>query len=285
MVDNEGNHDLQLTLCFDAIASVLARIEQQFKGKSDLEAYLKWEQKVELLFQYHNYSEIKKASIAMETLQVFAPLTKFLEMYQIKLELENISFMYTNAEDYTKVKRRVADLYKEHEKELMEERVIEEFEGGGAAPSFPPPLSSLNQKGQASFALIPVRENGRLQLNKVRIKRPEILYASREHGRLKMFLVPDQCDDDLEDEEEEEEPQQEFKVEEEEDESTSLVSEEEEEEEEEEVRVIVGDWKFNNNKIEGFMRCHHQLVNQSQNNNPHNHHHHNLNMYGVISIA
>lgn len=35
-------------------------------------------------------------------------------------ELENLSFMYTNAEDYAKVKRRVADLYKEHEKELEE---------------------------------------------------------------------------------------------------------------------------------------------------------------------
>jgi GTP pyrophosphokinase len=28
--------------------------------------------------------------------------------------------MYTNAEDYAKVKRRIADLYKEHEKELVE---------------------------------------------------------------------------------------------------------------------------------------------------------------------
>jgi GTP pyrophosphokinase len=35
-------------------------------------------------------------------------------------ELENLSFMYTNAEDYAKVKRRIADLYKEHEKELVE---------------------------------------------------------------------------------------------------------------------------------------------------------------------
>lgn len=35
-------------------------------------------------------------------------------------ELENLSFMYTNAEDYAKVKRRAADLYKEHEKELLE---------------------------------------------------------------------------------------------------------------------------------------------------------------------
>ncbi|KHG03658.1 relA [Gossypium arboreum] len=62
----------------------------------------------------------KQSSIAMETLQVFAPLAKLLGMYQIKSELENLSFMYTNPEDYAKVKRRVADLYNEHEKELVE---------------------------------------------------------------------------------------------------------------------------------------------------------------------
>lgn len=39
-------------------------------------------------------------------------------------ELENLSFMYTNAEDYAKVKRRVADLYKEHEKELLEVMLV-----------------------------------------------------------------------------------------------------------------------------------------------------------------
>ncbi|RVW59966.1 putative GTP diphosphokinase RSH1, chloroplastic [Vitis vinifera] len=62
----------------------------------------------------------KQVSIATETLQVFAPLAKLLGMYQIKSELENLSFMYTNAQDYAMVKRRVADLYKEHEKELVE---------------------------------------------------------------------------------------------------------------------------------------------------------------------
>ncbi|CAI8615136.1 unnamed protein product [Vicia faba] len=66
----------------------------------------------------------KQASIAMETLQVFAPLAKLLGMYQIKSELENLSFMYTNAEDYAKVKRRVADLFKEHEKDLLEANKI-----------------------------------------------------------------------------------------------------------------------------------------------------------------
>ncbi|KAF7818181.1 putative GTP diphosphokinase RSH1, chloroplastic isoform X1 [Senna tora] len=66
----------------------------------------------------------KQTSIAMETLQVFAPLAKLLGMYQIKSELENLSFMYTNPEDYAKVKRRVADMYKEHEKELLEANKI-----------------------------------------------------------------------------------------------------------------------------------------------------------------
>ncbi|KAG8663549.1 hypothetical protein MANES_01G222100v8 [Manihot esculenta] len=66
----------------------------------------------------------EESSIAMETLQVFAPLAKLLGMYQIKSELENLSFMYTNPQDYAKVKRRVADLYKEHEKELLEANKI-----------------------------------------------------------------------------------------------------------------------------------------------------------------
>ncbi|KAI8574780.1 hypothetical protein RHMOL_Rhmol01G0380600 [Rhododendron molle] len=64
------------------------------------------------------------ASIAKETLQVFAPLAKLLGMYQIKSELENLSFMYTNAQEYAKVKSRVAELYKEHEKELVEANKI-----------------------------------------------------------------------------------------------------------------------------------------------------------------
>lgn len=66
----------------------------------------------------------KQSSIAIETLEVFAPLAKLLGMYQIKSELENLSFMFTNAQEYAKVKRRVAELYKEHEKELIEANKI-----------------------------------------------------------------------------------------------------------------------------------------------------------------
>ncbi|CAL5344366.1 unnamed protein product [Camellia sinensis] len=39
-------------------------------------------------------------------------------------KLENLSFMYSNAQDYAKAKRRVAELYKKHEKELIEENKI-----------------------------------------------------------------------------------------------------------------------------------------------------------------
>ncbi|KAJ4957215.1 hypothetical protein NE237_013998 [Protea cynaroides] len=66
----------------------------------------------------------KQYSIASETLQVFAPLAKLLGMYQIKSELENLSFVYTNAEDHAKFKQRISDLYKEHEKELIEAKNI-----------------------------------------------------------------------------------------------------------------------------------------------------------------
>ncbi|KAH7666699.1 Guanosine-3'5'-bis(diphosphate) 3'-diphosphatase protein [Dioscorea alata] len=66
----------------------------------------------------------KQSSISLETLQVFAPLAKLLGMYQIKAELEFLSFMYTNAQEFTELKKRVEDLYKEHEKELMEAEKI-----------------------------------------------------------------------------------------------------------------------------------------------------------------
>lgn len=35
-------------------------------------------------------------------------------------ELEKLSFMYTNPHEYAAIEKRVADLYKEHEKELLE---------------------------------------------------------------------------------------------------------------------------------------------------------------------
>ena len=34
-----------------------------FQGKSDPEAYLEWEKRVELVFECHNYSEVKKVKL------------------------------------------------------------------------------------------------------------------------------------------------------------------------------------------------------------------------------
>ncbi|PWA71291.1 Beta-grasp domain-containing protein [Artemisia annua] len=66
----------------------------------------------------------KQASIAMETPQVFAPIPKLLGMCQIKYVHENLFFMYTNRQDYAKVKRRIAELSKEQDKEIEELRII-----------------------------------------------------------------------------------------------------------------------------------------------------------------
>ncbi|XP_074587583.1 putative GTP diphosphokinase RSH1, chloroplastic [Curcuma longa] len=60
----------------------------------------------------------KQSSIALETLQVFAPLAKLLGMYQIKSELEYLSFMYINPDVFVELKKRVEDLYKDYVKEL-----------------------------------------------------------------------------------------------------------------------------------------------------------------------
>ncbi|RDY06606.1 hypothetical protein CR513_09382, partial [Mucuna pruriens] len=136
---------------------------------------------------------------------------------------------------------------------------------------FPPPLSSLNRNGQPSFILVPVRENGRLQLNKVRIKRPEFLCAVRQDGRLRLFLVPDHCvEDDVEEQEQEQEQEQEEqelvdefelegKMEEEELKGESIEENEKDVEVVEEITsyeqkdVRIGEWKFPN---ERFRNCH-----------------------------
>ena len=36
-----------------------------FLGRNDLEAYLEWEKKVELIFDFHNYFEEKKVKLVV----------------------------------------------------------------------------------------------------------------------------------------------------------------------------------------------------------------------------
>uniref|UniRef100_A0A2N9I8K8 Reverse transcriptase n=1 Tax=Fagus sylvatica TaxID=28930 RepID=A0A2N9I8K8_FAGSY len=52
----------------DGIDGNLGNIKMKipsFQGKNDPEAYLEWEKKVELIFEYHNYSEEKKVKLAV----------------------------------------------------------------------------------------------------------------------------------------------------------------------------------------------------------------------------
>lgn len=75
-------------------------------------------------------------------------------------------------------------------------RIVEKKEK--RSTSFPPPLSSLNQDGKPVFSLKPIRKDGRLDLNEVKIDPSHILFSSRGDGRLKLNLIADQDEEDEE---------------------------------------------------------------------------------------
>lgn len=157
---------------------------------------------------------------------------------------------------------------------------------------FPPPLSSLNHKGQPSFFLRPVRRDGRLELTEVRLDRPEILRSSRQDGRLRLEFITDEEEEEEEQGEQEEVEYEEEQIVEEEEEDSDLCEaqdsgesieywtseeaghpDEERFEFEEEERV--GEWRFHHHhqvSNEGFGRCH-GLLNHHEH---HHHHHHHL---------
>ncbi|XP_030466957.1 uncharacterized protein LOC115685940 [Syzygium oleosum] len=160
---------------------------------------------------------------------------------------------------------------------------------------FPPPLSSLNHKGQPSFFLRPVRRDGRLELTGVRIDRPKILRSSRQDGRLRLEFIRDE-----EEEEEQEEVREEL-----EDEKEQIIEEEEEDSNHCEVQDSndsIGYWiseetgdhdeenfKFEEEERMGEGRFHqdhhhhqlsnerfgrrHKLVNHREHHHPYHHHH------------
>ncbi|KAL5068686.1 hypothetical protein RYX36_019573 [Vicia faba] len=130
--------------------------------------------------------------------------------------------------------------------------VEEEEEGVNGNNMFPPPLSSLGGNGLPRYILIPVRMNGRLQLNKMSVKRPKTVYADREDGRLRLFLVTDECHMEEEEEEMVEESRYDY-------------------EEDDRVR----EWN-DNEKYRKRYHCHQQLVNNHIHGS-----HGNLLMYGV----
>ncbi|KAK2402993.1 hypothetical protein QL285_052469 [Trifolium repens] len=159
----------------------------------------------------------------------------------------------------------------DYEGEYCRRKRMATVEGGvNSNNMFPPPLSSLDGNGQPSFMMLPVRRNGRLQLNKVEVTRPKPLYASRQDGRLRLYLVPDQCYiDDLEQEESEDEEEDD-----DEEEESTIVELESEEEMDEESRYEEDDRVREWNK-QYRRKCHQQLVNHIHGS------HSNLLMCGV----
>lgn len=68
---------------------------------------------------FHKTEEKKKA-VAQETLDIYAPIAARLGIYWIKKELEEISFYYTNTEDYDYIKQMVSKNQGEREKYIGE---------------------------------------------------------------------------------------------------------------------------------------------------------------------
>jgi len=62
----------------------------------------------------------RQQKVAMETLQIFAPLAHRLGIWKIKWELEDLAFKYLHPEDYNSIAEKVARTRKEREADLNE---------------------------------------------------------------------------------------------------------------------------------------------------------------------
>lgn len=157
---------------------------------------------------------------------------------------------------------------------------------------FPPPLSSLDQNGKPTFFLRPVRKDGRLELQEVKISRPEILFASREDGRLRLHLISSEEDEDCGEQIDEEKGEEAGLIQEMDEDAQEMIETELEEEsmigeyiEEEGLEERVEEWQIpvSPGSGEGFGRCH-EMVSHHQNHRPnrlhhHHHHHHGLHVW------
>jgi GTP diphosphokinase / guanosine-3',5'-bis(diphosphate) 3'-diphosphatase len=63
--------------------------------------------------------ENKRKRVAQETLDIFAPLANRLGIWQMKWELEDLAFRYTNPEKYKEIARALADRRETREKEML----------------------------------------------------------------------------------------------------------------------------------------------------------------------
>jgi GTP diphosphokinase / guanosine-3',5'-bis(diphosphate) 3'-diphosphatase len=64
--------------------------------------------------------ETKRRRIAQETLDIFAPLANRLGIWQIKWELEDLGFRYTNPEKYREIAANLAERRKDREQQMMQ---------------------------------------------------------------------------------------------------------------------------------------------------------------------
>jgi guanosine-3',5'-bis(diphosphate) 3'-pyrophosphohydrolase len=66
------------------------------------------------------FPEAKRRRIAQETLDIFAPLANRLGIWQIKWELEDLSFRYTNPEKYKEIAEQLAERRETREAEIQQ---------------------------------------------------------------------------------------------------------------------------------------------------------------------
>jgi GTP diphosphokinase / guanosine-3',5'-bis(diphosphate) 3'-diphosphatase len=66
------------------------------------------------------FPEPKRRRIAQETLDIFAPLANRLGIWQIKWELEDLSFRYTNPEKYKEIAEQLAERRESREAEIQQ---------------------------------------------------------------------------------------------------------------------------------------------------------------------
>ena len=71
----------------------------------------------------HHTSEEKQRRIAKETMEIFAPLANRLGIWQIKWELEDLGFRYTNPSKYKEIAKNLQEKRPDREKEIEEIKV------------------------------------------------------------------------------------------------------------------------------------------------------------------
>lgn len=98
----------------------------------------------------------KQARIAEETLEIYAPLASRLGMQSLKIELEDLSFRYSQPESYYSLVQKVAKKKKEREryiddvKKILSQELVRQFKGSFEVQGRPKHLYSIYKKMQAS---------------------------------------------------------------------------------------------------------------------------------------